>query len=117
MLEPTTETVQVEGEAETPVAAVNDDEVVVEEVVDDPSKSDQTPSPPKMKTIIVDEWLHLNSQPPLWMRSVVISRAHSSFSDIFMPGIPRKSLLKSINYSTNQHSRISRNHLLGAISP
>jgi hypothetical protein len=86
VLEPTTETVQVEGEAETPDAAVNDDEVVVEEVVDDPSKSDKTASPPKMKTIIVDEWLHLNSQPPLWMRSVVISHTHSSCLTFFCQG-------------------------------
>ena len=26
----------------------------------------------KMKTVIVDEWLHLNSNPPIWVRYVFL---------------------------------------------
>ena len=47
---------------------VDDDEVTVEEI---PDKADPAVDPsPKMKSVVVEEWLRLNSQPPLWMRQV-----------------------------------------------
>ena len=51
---------------ETPKADVDDDEVVIEDVteeVEEPPKKT-----PKTKQIQVDEWIRLNSQPPIWMR-------------------------------------------------
>ena len=45
--------------------AGDEDEAIVEEEEDtkDPEKKEV-----KMKTVTVDEWLHLNSNPPLWVR-------------------------------------------------
>lgn len=42
----------------------DEDEAVVEDV----TESDK---PPKTKEITVEEWLHMNSQPPIWMRCVL----------------------------------------------
>jgi heat shock protein beta len=50
----------------------DDDEVIVEEVADGSSKTDETVVTPKMKKVVVDEWIHLNPQPPLWMRCVAL---------------------------------------------
>ncbi|EGN93056.1 hypothetical protein SERLA73DRAFT_79097 [Serpula lacrymans var. lacrymans S7.3] len=47
-------------------ADLDDDEALVEEEKVDPK--DEEPSTPKMKTVTVQKWEHLNSQPPLWMR-------------------------------------------------
>ncbi|EIW76098.1 cation-transporting ATPase [Coniophora puteana RWD-64-598 SS2] len=50
-----------EDAEETTKEAVDDEEAAIEEV-------DESPEPPKMKTVTVGNWEHLNSQPPLWMR-------------------------------------------------
>ncbi|KAF7352824.1 HSP90-domain-containing protein [Mycena venus] len=42
------------------------DEAIVEEEAEEKPKAE--PAPPKMKTVITDEWLQLNALPPLWMR-------------------------------------------------
>jgi len=52
-------------------AMADDDEVIVEDAADESSKAGESVPVPKMKTVVVDEWLHLNPQPPLWMRSVI----------------------------------------------
>jgi heat shock protein beta len=44
----------------------DDDEATVEEVLDK-AAHEEDPSP-KMKSVLVEEWVRLNSQPPLWMR-------------------------------------------------
>jgi heat shock protein 90kDa beta len=41
-----------------------EDEAVIEEVED----SDSQPNEVKKKTILVDDWAHLNAAPPLWAR-------------------------------------------------
>jgi hypothetical protein len=48
----------------------DDDEATIEDVpsVADDKKDEM--KPPKMKSIVVDEWVPLNSQPPIWMRFV-----------------------------------------------
>jgi heat shock protein beta len=43
----------------------DEDEAVVEE------ETEKEPASPKMKKVMVGQWEHLNSQPPLWMRCVV----------------------------------------------
>ncbi|THH19791.1 hypothetical protein EW146_g1461 [Bondarzewia mesenterica] len=44
----------------------DDDEATIEEVDEEIKKKT-----PETKTIVVDEWVHLNAQPPLWMRQVL----------------------------------------------
>ncbi|KAJ3852200.1 Hsp90 protein-domain-containing protein [Lentinula lateritia] len=39
-----------------------------EAVIEDVSEEEQTPAPPKMKYITIDEWVRLNGQPPIWTR-------------------------------------------------
>ncbi|OBZ70180.1 Endoplasmin [Grifola frondosa] len=46
-------------------AEIDDEEAVVEEVTDE---TEEEAKPPKTKTVTVDEWIHMNSQPPIWMR-------------------------------------------------
>ncbi|KAI0322433.1 heat shock protein Hsp90 [Amylostereum chailletii] len=50
----------------------DDDEAIVEELGED----QEIKSGPKMKTVIVENWVHLNAQPPLWTRD---SKNISSF--------------------------------------
>ncbi|KAI0368136.1 heat shock protein Hsp90 [Pilatotrama ljubarskyi] len=47
-------------------AEVDEDEAVVEDV--DEEKETEEKREPKMKSITVEEWIQLNSQPPIWMR-------------------------------------------------
>ncbi len=44
---------------------MDEDEAVVEDVTE---KEEKAKKSPKTKQIQVDEWLRLNSQPPIWMR-------------------------------------------------
>ncbi|CAL1700961.1 unnamed protein product [Somion occarium] len=44
----------------------DEDEAIVEEDIED--KKEEEPSVPKTKTVDVDEWVQLNSQPPIWTR-------------------------------------------------
>lgn len=48
---------------------VDEDEAVIEDVNDDEPESEEVEAP-KMKDVVVDEWIHMNSQPPIWMRCV-----------------------------------------------
>lgn len=50
----------------------DEDEAIVEDVDGDEEKKEEAP-PPKMKSVVVDEWSQLNAQAPLWMRYVEIS--------------------------------------------
>ena len=45
---------------------VDEDEVVVEEVEENVDETKEKEV--KMKTVVVDEWKHLNPLPPIWMR-------------------------------------------------
>ncbi|KAH9951681.1 heat shock protein Hsp90 [Amylocystis lapponica] len=45
-------------------AAVDEDEVLVEDA-DEPAKAEKEV---KTKSVAIDEWIHMNSQPPIWMR-------------------------------------------------
>lgn len=47
---------------------VDDDEVTMEEVLSEADHVDVEDPSPKMKSVLVEEWVQLNSQPPLWMR-------------------------------------------------
>ena len=66
-----TEEVPIEGEdSETektkkPRSADEDDE---EALVEDVDEVDEVTKEVKTQTVVVDEWVHLNSQPPIWMR-------------------------------------------------
>lgn len=46
---------------------MTDDTDEDEAVVEDVTESDKTP---KTKEVTVEEWIHMNSQPPIWMRCV-----------------------------------------------
>lgn len=43
-----------------------EDEAVIEDVSDDESKSEEKEK--KTKTVLKEEWMHLNSLPPVWTR-------------------------------------------------
>ena len=62
------EEIAEDAETETSQSATADptdnDEAIVEDVAEESEK------PPKMKSVTIDEWRHLNSQPPLWMRYI-----------------------------------------------
>ena len=45
---------------------MDDDEVVIEDVTEE--AKEEAKKTPKTKQIQVDEWIRLNSQPPIWMR-------------------------------------------------
>ncbi|KAG6919444.1 hypothetical protein DXG01_006327 [Tephrocybe rancida] len=44
----------------------DEDEAIVEDVLEDSEVKE--PEPPKMKSVVVDEWVQLNVQPPVWAR-------------------------------------------------
>lgn len=48
----------------------DEDEATVEDVPELEDDVDEEEKPVKTKSVIVDEWIHLNSQPPIWMRLV-----------------------------------------------
>lgn len=52
------------------VAEIDDDEAVVREVNGSADEKEDEVVPPRMKSVIVDEWIRLNPHPPLWMRCV-----------------------------------------------
>ncbi|KAG6814166.1 hypothetical protein H0H92_000842 [Tricholoma furcatifolium] len=58
---PTTNVATPES-TETP----DEDEAIVEELVEESEVKE--PEPPKMKSVVVDEWVQLNVQPPVWAR-------------------------------------------------
>lgn len=61
---------------------VDEDEAVVEDVSEE--KEPETKREPKMKPITVEEWLQLNSQPPIWMRDpkTVTDEEYESFYQV-----------------------------------
>jgi heat shock protein beta len=64
---PSAKTQKISGDTETNAKPADDEEVIVEDVAEDSEKTS------KMKIVTVDEWRHLNSQPPLWMRCILSS--------------------------------------------
>jgi len=46
----------------------DDDEVLIEDVPTEEETKPEEPVVPKTKKITVDEWVHTNSQPPIWTR-------------------------------------------------
>lgn len=65
----------------TPVKEVledtDDDEVLIEDVVD------EAPEPPKTKDVIIEEWVKLNPQAPIWMRYVALFSFRMLYSTSF----------------------------------
>ncbi|OCH90980.1 heat shock protein Hsp90 [Obba rivulosa] len=62
---PDEEAVEEVQAAEESKTEVDEDEVVVEDTTEiDENEAKE----PKMKDVVVDEWIHLNSQPPIWIR-------------------------------------------------
>lgn len=55
-----------ESEAVKPESDEDDDEAVIEEVSDEEPEAEKKEK--KTKKVIVDEWMHLNSMPPVWLR-------------------------------------------------
>lgn len=51
-------------EKEDKTITVDGDEVVIEDVQEEPQEREV----PKTKQITIDEWVHTNSQPPIWTR-------------------------------------------------
>ena len=47
---------------------LDDDEVLIEDVPTEEEKKPEEPVVPKTKQITIDEWVHTNSQPPIWTR-------------------------------------------------
>lgn len=73
-VEETTETAAEPAESETATPETmsedEDEEVTVEDAAEEVKAEEVEDEEPVVKTqpVIVDEWVHLNSQPPIWMR-------------------------------------------------
>jgi heat shock protein beta len=69
---PTSDSTLSDSSTSTPAEMLeeNEDQAIVEEITGDEEKKIDTPAPPKMKSVVVDEWVQLNAQPPLWTRFV-----------------------------------------------
>ncbi len=52
--------------SETPKADVDEDEVVIEDVTEEVEEKKR--KEPELVPVTREEWVQLNSQPPLWMR-------------------------------------------------
>ncbi|KAG6861602.1 hypothetical protein C0995_014509 [Termitomyces sp. Mi166 len=61
--EPSTTNPATSDATETPV---DEDEAIVEEVTEESETKES--KPPKMKSVIVEDWTQLNVQPPIWAR-------------------------------------------------
>ncbi|KAJ7095368.1 Hsp90 protein-domain-containing protein [Mycena belliarum] len=64
--EKTPEAAEETPKADKPKEPEDSDEAIVEEEVE--VKKEAESLPPKMKTVVKDEWVQLNALPPLWMR-------------------------------------------------
>lgn len=53
---------------EDSTTGLDDDEALIEDVPIEEEKKPEEPAVPKTKTITIDEWVHANSQPPIWTR-------------------------------------------------
>lgn len=68
--ESTSTSVSVDDASETP-KDVDEDEAIVEDVEDVKIKvEEENEKPMKMKTIVTEDWVHLNALPPIWTRCV-----------------------------------------------
>ncbi|KZT12574.1 heat shock protein Hsp90 [Laetiporus sulphureus 93-53] len=54
------------AESESEKEDVDEDEAIVEDVTEKETEEDETP---KTKSVTKEEWIHMNSQPPIWMRA------------------------------------------------
>ena len=65
-----TEEVPIEDEfpAEEAPVKKSEDEDEDEAIVEDVTEEDEVEKPKPTKSVTVEEWIHLNSQPPIWMR-------------------------------------------------
>ena len=63
-----TETVPEREKEDKTIESDDDDEVLIEDVPIEEEKKPQVPEVPKTKTVTIDEWVHANSQPPIWTR-------------------------------------------------
>jgi heat shock protein beta len=56
---------ETEETTETEKTEADEDEAVVEDVTEEEKEEK---APPKMKKVVVDEWVQLNAQAPIWTR-------------------------------------------------
>lgn len=92
----------------------NDEDVIVEEVEEGSEKAEKKKEV-KMKTVTVDEWLHLNSNPPLWVRYA--KNNIYCMSKLTVLAVTRRPFqTTSTNVSMRLPSVTTKNHSLGIIS-
>jgi len=60
-----TDTATSEASEETPQS--DEDEAIVEDAAEPTTPAEET-KPTKMKTVVHEDWIHLNAQQPLWQR-------------------------------------------------
>ena len=99
-----------EEPAKDTASETDEDEAVVEDV----TESDKSP---KTKEVTVEEWIHMNSQPPIWMRCEMMPPSPKTIIDATLVGIPRQCQMRSMSISTRQHSKTIRHRLRGTTSP
>lgn len=93
----------------------DDDEVVVEDVPEEDKKKEEKEV--KMKKVMVDEWMHLNPLPPIWMRFVFAFLVLLNSQHLLSKGIRRMSAMKITLFFTRRLSVTSPLRLLGTTSP
>lgn len=92
----------------------DDDEVVVEDVPEEDKKKEEKEV--KMKKVMVDEWMHLNPLPPIWMRYVFAFLVLLNSQHLLFKGIRRMSAMKITLFFTRRLSVTSPLRLLGTTS-
>ena len=63
------EEVPVEDESKSDETSTEDEVEEEEAIVEDIEEEE---APGKTKKVVVDDWMHLNAMPPVWLRSVVV---------------------------------------------
>lgn len=114
-------------EPEAPAEPKDEDEAIIEDAEPTPSPSaaasdadaDEEGTPLKMKTVVQEDWVHVNAQPPIWTRYV-------TFQDLIVLRIDfthrahiatrRRSLTRNTKSSSRPRSRTTGTRWRGAIS-
>lgn len=93
----------------------DEDEAIIEETTEE-TKKDEESFEHKTKTVVVDEWVQLNKQPPIWMRSVLIFSCDILNIDMIPSETLRLLPMKSTSYSIKLRSRTTPSLSLGITS-
>lgn len=94
--------------------ARDEDEALVEDVKE---TNDEKVKPPKTKSIVVNEWAHLNPAPPIWQRYIAFIKRDKNLTHHTNSGILKTCLIMITGCFTRIRLGTSRILLHGITSP